>query len=74
MIRRELVTGTNGEALILVEGSLGVVELHDMAGNIIEARTLAPAEAAAHTAWEAKRSRGRTERPTRRPNGRSADA
>lgn len=66
MIRRELATGANGEALILVEGSLGVVELHDMAGNIVEARTLAPAEAAAHTAWEATRTRGRrTERLTR---------
>lgn len=69
MIRRELVTGANGEALILVEGSLGVVELHDMAGNIIESRTLARAEAATHTAWEATRSRGRTERLARRTKG-----
>ena len=66
MIRRELAIGANGEALILVEGSLGVVELHDMAGNIIESRTLAPVEAAVHTAWEATRTHGRTERLTRR--------
>lgn len=69
MIRRELVTGADGETLILVEGSLGVVELHDMAGNIIESRTLAPAEAAARAAWEATRRHGRTERLTRRTKG-----
>lgn len=70
MIRREITTDADGRTLILVVGSLGVVELHDEAGNIVESRAATPSERAAHTAWEATAIHGRTDRLTRPGKGR----
>lgn len=70
MIRREITTDKDGRALILVVGSLGVVELHDTDGNIVEQRAATPSERAAHTAWEATVSYGRTVHLTRPRKGR----
>ena len=62
MIRREITP----EGLILVKGELRV-ELHDLAGNIVDGRDPTPAERAAHAQWAAGHQPGRSERLTKKP-------
>lgn len=62
MIRREITP----EGLILVEGELRV-ELHDLAGNIVEGRDRTPPEQAAHANWARQQPPGQSVRLTRKP-------
>ena len=63
-VRQELIENEDGTWTILLSAR-DVIELHDMAHNVIERRATTPQERAEHIAWEA--SGGRSRVPMRQP-------